>query len=616
MKFSSFILSAVCILACQVAAMAVPCPSGYPNEIFCDDFDTYCSTGGYPGATHCVDGVRKHDPSLRRVWSRTSTNEYNGNECGSEFTGEEDENQFAAIALWYNPGSTAPLAARYPMQDDPRGQMSFRDWVLSPLPPDTPGQIYNFSRLVKNVFGSDFDSVIGTDDAPLNMEFFIGGGTSGAIDISGGYIELAMDGPSGSAYQRRANTDFAWSEDCRVQCLPDPIQMGPFPILCAQGNPGEPGSGKVPDACPPIGSAPVRKAIAIGTMEMLDTNPCHCGVTRHGPQNAHLVVFDGRQWWTLRHDDPRLPGPVSGEVVNFKNNQPATPPDDIGPAGSFDLAGGENYNAIRSYNWIKVSVRSTTFTVELKTLQRSKVVNDPRYYEDKPQYYVTSRITLPRYYEGPFNTVRFGVGPGCPLQSNTEWDTCVPNDLGSYRTRRCLDPNTASAHLTLDSFLLHGGAGYSEKGACCEGASCSIKTLPECQAAGGRFRGPSTACVPGACAGACCFGPVCTDVAAAEECTGMFQGLGTACVTSNCSCTSGGVLWADSDADGDVDIDDFGKFQACFTGGQPTIPDGCRCMDHVPGNGIDTADYDAFVACVTRSNVPTDLANLPPGCTP
>ena len=33
---------------------------------------------------------------------------------------------------------------------------------------------------------------------------------------------------------------------------------------------------------------------------------------------------------------------------------------------------------------------------------------------------------IPRQYLGPFDRIRSGIGPGCPLESNTDWTTCVP----------------------------------------------------------------------------------------------------------------------------------------------------------------------------------------------
>ncbi len=94
---------------------------------------------------------------------------------------------------------------------------------------------------------------------------------------------------------------------------------------------------------------------------------------------------------------------------------------------------------------------------------------------------------------------------------------------------------------------------------------------------------------------------------------GNFGGTGsTEC--RNC-CPRGQWLWADADVDGDIDHDDYGKFQACFTGGALPVPAGCECLDRVPGDGINGADFTAFKACVTGPSVPYNTANLPAGCT-
>jgi hypothetical protein len=71
--------------------------------------------------------------------------------------------------------------------------------------------------------------------------------------------------------------------------------------------------------------------------------------------------------------------------------------------------------------------------------------------------------------------------------------------------------------------------------------------------------------------------------------------------------------FADADGDGDADLDDFGAFQACFTGPiSAGLPAECRCFDrpeeNLPdGDGdIDQADFDQFALCASRASVPAD----------
>ncbi|HQA45735.1 MAG TPA: hypothetical protein PK579_14390, partial [Phycisphaerae bacterium] len=73
-------------------------------------------------------------------------------------------------------------------------------------------------------------------------------------------------------------------------------------------------------------------------------------------------------------------------------------------------------------------------------------------------------------------------------------------------------------------------------------------------------------------------------------------------------------VWADRDMDGDVDQEDFGLFQECFTGEAPGVAPGCECFDHVnPGSGvIDEFDLNAFEDCVTGPAV----VGVNPNCEP
>ncbi len=73
---------------------------------------------------------------------------------------------------------------------------------------------------------------------------------------------------------------------------------------------------------------------------------------------------------------------------------------------------------------------------------------------------------------------------------------------------------------------------------------------------------------------------------------------------------------ADMDGDSDVDMDDFGTFQRCYTGSNPppgVYNDACRCLDRAPAGApdaaIDAYDLDVFTSCFGRSGVPA-----PAGC--
>jgi len=68
----------------------------------------------------------------------------------------------------------------------------------------------------------------------------------------------------------------------------------------------------------------------------------------------------------------------------------------------------------------------------------------------------------------------------------------------------------------------------------------------------------------------------------------------------------------DADGDADVDHDDFGAFQACFTGQDPDEGvfdwENCGCLDVDEDEDVDENDYDAFEACASGPDVPADPA--------
>ena len=68
--------------------------------------------------------------------------------------------------------------------------------------------------------------------------------------------------------------------------------------------------------------------------------------------------------------------------------------------------------------------------------------------------------------------------------------------------------------------------------------------------------------------------------------------------------------FGDSDGDGDVDQEDFGVFQTCYTQDLPSFPQEhpCHCLDYDGDDEIDQTDFTAFEACMSGANVPADPA--------
>ncbi len=527
-------LSVMVLGVCSSWALA-NCPAGYPNEIFCDDWDTYCTGGGYPGDPKCVASDKAGgNPLMREVWYWTSTNEATAGACGTLFTLEDDQ------ALIFSP----PHGVRYPSKIE-LGQQTVRDWELSP-DPGQPGQILDLHRLIGDVFGAQYAAVAGTDAAPLVMEFYAASNL-GKLFWSSGYMELAF---GDETYTNRANTEYVMGPNCATYCSPA-INQGPFPIICAQGNPAMP----LPSGCPPVGVTPppVHQAIAIGALAVMDPDPCHCGVQAHGPINYHLNLYDGRVWWNLRKDNPLA---STGAVTLIDGTPVPTPPSDIAEAaGDFGVS---SPGSGKSVNFVRITVKTNTIDVFLLARLKSGI--------DSQFYHVTSEmLNIPRAYTGPFDRLRGGVGPGCVLASNTSWDTC-----NGGTDRSCIS-TPQGYFVDFDDFVLYGGTGYSVNGACCL---------------------PDASCIDDQTQSAC------------EALTGQWQGQSSTCNTLTC-CP---YPFADGGHDGDVDQDDFGLFQACWTGQAGGVPAGCECFNRNGDGAIDINDFIEFSKCYTGANVPA----LPP----
>ncbi len=84
---------------------------------------------------------------------------------------------------------------------------------------------------------------------------------------------------------------------------------------------------------------------------------------------------------------------------------------------------------------------------------------------------------------------------------------------------------------------------------------------------------------------------------------GTYLGDNSSCGTGNANCNFCGTPWADTNFDHDVDMDDFGLFQACF--GLTPVTVQCGCLDKAAPKGtIDLSDFQQFLECETGPNVP------------
>ena len=431
------------------------------------------------------------------------------------------------------------------------------------VPPRTPG----ISFLIQSAFPG-YDAVQGLDTTPLMVDFYLSGvnkpewAYGGGLSRSTAFMELAMGSD-------RANTDYVLGPNCNTYCNP-PITSGSFnPIMCANGNPenGLP----LPTGCPSRATAPIHEALAIGTLNMLDPDPCHCGVNDHGPINIHLVLYDGQLWWNLRTNSPKT---SSGTITPEDPNAPMPPPQDLNASGTFQVMAGKPNQDGPPNQWVKLTIKTNTFDVEMTAREKSA--------SNGYIYHVTSVMNdIDRKYLGPFDQLRGGLGAGCELASSASWtNNCVAGG------RHCIVTHKNNANAVIfDDLELHGGIGYDPNGACgLDNADCTNGiSQADCETEppaglGGVWRGSSTTC----------------------------ETLATSCCP---------VPFADGDHDGDVDQDDFGMFQVCYTDTDGGVPPGCHCFNRDGDNDIDHPDFTAFSHCYTGANVPWGQT-LAPDCVP
>lgn len=147
------------------------------------------------------------------------------------------------------------------------------------------------------------------------------------------------------------------------------------------------------------------------------------------------------------------------------------------------------------------------------------------------------------------------------------------------------------------------GSGVCSLGACClPDGSCQQLVEAECLDLSGIFRGVGVACVNAMCpqpTGACCIGDICIEDQTQMDCEsfpGEWQGVASGCTPDPCTAPS---VCGDTDLDGDVDLTDFGVFAQCFGGAfnppAATCPAGAASLVDCDGDGdIDSGDFAVF----------------------
>ncbi|UCD29024.1 MAG: hypothetical protein JSV03_00635 [Planctomycetota bacterium] len=564
-KTQTLLIIIVCLISISTNVSADTwCNSAYPPDppachcaaIYCNDLDRICNGAPacpppppMPCPYPCGQDLCWSWAQIRAAFPRTSRINDTGNLCGIEFKGEEDQKLL----------TSAPFGTR-----DPYG--------------DIGQATVNLIGDIQYTYGAQYNAVMGTDANPLVLRFNMctgiapktGPNVHGEWDI--GVMELFLD--TGTPNANRVPMDYMLvgvEEDpilnpgcisCYNMCpSPNYGPHSPWPHVCQSysartesstcaGNPCG------PPYCPPL-ETNIRTAIAVGCNALLDHNPCHCDIsTNQKPTNPYLSYYDGLKWRILHPDHP---GP-GGETLEYTSTHPSI--------GYFVL--GAKSNA--------VTMTIKSYTVEIEHTTRLQSTPGGEY-----DTWVTSTVTgIKRQYIGAFNKLHAGASIGCQMDSN---GVCVGN-------RHCLHSGYdrcdymgktywGAKWLVFDGVAVFGGVpGDEATGACCYGnGECAIMTMGECEDA------------PPAGLG------------------GRYDGHGSQCGDLLCCPTP----FADDDRDGDVDQDDFAKFQACFTGpGPATVGTDCWCFDRDnSGQGdqdIDTDDFAAFEACASGPSVPANPA--------
>ncbi len=351
------------------------------------------------------------------------------------------------------------------------------------------------------------------------------------------------------------------------------------------------------DSCVILNSSPStpRPSLALGVYGgangLIPKPPC---TNLTNLEVNHPVTFDGDAWWQIK----------SG-----------SPPGSSGP----DVGIGRQNNTII---W---TIRETTMDVTVNYSLQNPVAcsnnvcvgggpHDGESCSTNSQCRSVSTTTtnIPRAYTGPLQAIAIGPGP----VDDTLHDDPDPNK--SF-------PVGSEYPSNYDDIEISGGEFVTvATGACCMPLEQTcIEGVIEgaCAQQGGQYVGDNTTCESATCVqGACCLpSGTCLDNADPATCSsqnGTFHGATSTCADPGLlCCPHAPYVWADHDADGDVDMDDFGDFQNCYTGAAATASGDCKCYDRDDDGNVDNDDFIAFTNCVSGPSVPWNAGNLP-SCVP
>ena len=415
-----------------------------------------------------------------------------------------------------------------------------------------------------------YNAVKGTDENPLILVFYLREQNT-AYCFDNSYVELSLG-------EDRAPTDYIWRGDPEKdyplqECCP----QGPYPIICQQVREVNGSVSENADDltylnanCPPL-ETKVWKSIAFGFLAILDKDPCGCeeqGVDAHIPTMNHFAVFDGNKWREIRNSrygglKDNLVGdlPQAGGVAITWPPSPGMKGQNIGK-GDANLC--NNFSVALGTNEVVIKIISDWILIYAETTFYNPNKTNPPWH-----------AAIPRVYTGGFDSISWGVGAGCELDSAsyTCKDGGTPYQCLTYST------NTGGYDRTyMDSMVLYDGELYFDDyvdpvRACCHQDTGTCDELAQ----------------------SACNGDEDVWHPDAESCDDI-----VCCVDP----------FADADADDDVDMVDFGLWQACFSGDGNALIAGCECFNRQGSdNDVDALDFTDFEACFSGPTVPAN-----PGC--
>lgn len=278
---------AVCIGIFVSASRAGTWCDNFAFPIFCDSFDKYCTGFNDP----CPQN-QNVDTIIKNAWPRNSWSYHNIQDevCGNEIILSNVQAQLTTTyhgAVMMDGGDEAGVLGQ-----------STRSMAAG----------------IHAKFGNQYDQVLGTDAAPLVLDFDMASNIQSAasLDLSDGYIELALEEHTLTKLEyldlgydpEVTPTDYikvggddvkqpgcmsCWGQCKNLGATDSRAPHHAWPTICQSydartvgslcpdpNNPTGPMIPCGPPYCPETPVTKLHKTLAIGALAMLDRNPCHC----------------------------------------------------------------------------------------------------------------------------------------------------------------------------------------------------------------------------------------------------------------------------------------------------------------------------------------------------